>query len=713
MAVIGKIRQRSGLLIFLIGLSIVGFLVMDATNSQFGILKGRKDYIGKVNGEKVNYLDFEKKLDENTKAQEDQMRGQPLTDDMRNYLRNQTWNDIVGDIVFKEVYAQTGINVTPEEMLELTTGENASQYLKNDQSFRNPATGQFDPNMVKMYIQNLNNDPKDVEPGTVKKQWARFENLLKKQQYQDKYDRLISKALVAPNWMAERAYKDQNRLVDVRYVALLYSDINDKDVNVEDSDLKNYISENKAKYTQTEESRKIQYVTFDVKPSAADTARTLAELDERRAEFAAGKSVSEDSVFARLYSETPFSDVYFTKENVNFLIADSVFSKPVGTIVGPYVDGKTMRLAKISDRKMISDSVKIRQIKISFNDVTTQEQGTAKRVLVDSLFRAIDSLKADFAAIAATYSDDAVSKMNGGQIGWVKQGEREEFANNLIFYRAQKGKTYVYGSPQENAFFIFQVTEDKPSKAGALVTYLTREIVAGQETQNDIYSAASAFAADNQTEAKFKEAAVKLKLNLRPVDNLKAEDFSVYGLGSARSLVKWAFSAKAGEVSTPITVGEKHVIALLESVRPKGVATVDAVREEVKLQVVREKKAQMLAEKVKGANAGSLDELASKLNKPIQEANRVSFTNPGLNGQFEPKAVAAALALKPGGISKPIDGASGVFVVQNINVTEPEKMNDYSIYGYQMKQQLQGKSRFAQEVHRKLADVEDFRSEFF
>ena len=93
MAVIGTIRQRSGLLIFLIGLSIIGFLLMDATNSQFGALRSRKDYIGKVNGEKIPQLAFEKKLDENIKSQEEQMRGQPMTDDMRNYLRTQTWNE--------------------------------------------------------------------------------------------------------------------------------------------------------------------------------------------------------------------------------------------------------------------------------------------------------------------------------------------------------------------------------------------------------------------------------------------------------------------------------------------------------------------------------------------------------------------------------------------------------------------------------------------
>jgi len=246
MAVIGTIRQRSGLLIFLIGLSIIGFLLMDATNSQFGALRSRKDYIGKVNGEKITQLAFEKKLDENVKSQEEQMRGQALTDDMRNYLRNQTWDELVNDVIFKEVYAKTGINVTTDEMADLATSEEfASPYLQQDPSFKNPQTGRFDANMVRMFLQNLDKDPQGVEPGTVRKQWMRFEGLLKKQQFTDKYNNLITKGLTVPTWMGEMSYNDQSRTVDLKYVALNYTDINDADVKLTDDDIKNYINNHK------------------------------------------------------------------------------------------------------------------------------------------------------------------------------------------------------------------------------------------------------------------------------------------------------------------------------------------------------------------------------------------------------------------------------------------------------------------------------------
>jgi len=714
MAVIGTIRQRSGLLIFLIGLSIIGFLLMDATNSQFGALRSRKDYIGKVNGEKITQLAFEKKLDENVKSQEEQMRGQALTDDMRNYLRNQTWDELVNDVIFKEVYAKTGINVTTDEMADLATSEEfASPYLQQDPSFKNPQTGRFDANMVRMFLQNLDKDPQGVEPGTVRKQWMRFEGLLKKQQFTDKYNNLITKGLTVPTWMGEMSYNDQSRTVDLKYVALNYTDINDADVKLTDDDIKNYINNHKVLFKQESETRKLQFVQFAIVPSSADTARTLRELGEKTEEFAAAKTASEDSIFVRLNSEVAFDEVYYTKDNLVSSVKDSLFAYPVKSLVGPYLEGKSLKVAKITDRKMISDSVRVREIKISFNDVKTQEEGAAKFQLVDSIYKAIDSLKGDFSSFAATFSADEASKFKGGDAGWIKQNERSREFNNLVFYRAAKGKTYRLPSQEDNAWYIFQVIEDRPSKQAVQVTYLSREIVPSAETQSNIYEAASIFSSDNQGADKFLAAAQKK--NVKTVESISKEDFSVQGIGSARTLVKWAFEASKGEVSAPITIGNQHIVALVELVRPAGLLDVAAVKADPgKMSLItKEKKVELLSKKAKDAGASTIEALAAKLGKPEQTAMAVSMGNPSINGSYEPVAVAAALGAGKGKLSAPVSGNSAVFVVQAINITEPQKITDFTMFAAQLKQQAQSKTRFVQAAHKKLAKIEDDRFSFF
>jgi len=711
MAVIGKIRQRSGLLIFLIGLSIVGFLIMDATNSQGSILKGRKDSIGKVNGEKIAYTDFSKKYEENLKNTEDQMRGQPMGDDQRNYVRNQTWTEMVNDIIFKNVYEKLGINVTGDEMSELATGENASQYIKNDQQFRNPQTGQFDPAQVRLYLNRLDQDPEGVEPGTVRRQWMKFESLLKQNQFQTKYNNLISKGLYVPTWMAEMTYNDQNRFVDFKYVLLPFVDMNDADVKVSDDDIKNYIAAHSAKYKIEDETRKIQYVTFDIVPSSADTARTIQSLEEKRADLAKGATASEDSLFVKLYSETPFDEVYYDKDKLFSPVKDSFFTLPVKSIVGPYIDGKSAKLAKISDRKMISDSIHLREIAISFAGVTSQEIANVKFKLIDSIIREVDTLKGNFAAFAATFSDDAISKMKGGDIGWVKQGEKEKYYNDLMFFRARKGTTYKIPSQKDNVIHLVQIVEDKPTKVGVQVSYLSKEIIPSPETERNIYGNATTFAADNQSEAKFREAGKKL--NAKTVESLKKDEFLVQGLGSAREVVKWAFNAKKGDVSSIYTVDKKHVVALLEQVRAAGLPEVDAVRDQVKPEVIREKKFETLSKKMLDAKANSIDELGSKLGKPVIDATHISFASPALNVGYEPKVVGAAFSTAKGKLSAPVKGNEGAYVVSPVNIQEPAKQTDYSAYSFQMSQQLQGKQRYAQEVQKKLSKVDDNRFDFF
>lgn len=711
MAVIGKIRQRSGLLIFLIGLSIIGFLIMDATNSQGSMLRGRKDSVGKINGEKISYADFNKKYEDNLKNTEDQMRGQPMTDDQRNYVRNQTWTDLVNDIVFKNVYDKLGIQVTPDEMSELATGENASQYIKNDQQFKNPQTGQFDPAQVRLYLSRLDQDPQGVEPGTVRRQWMKFEELLKQSQFQAKYNNLITKGLYVPTWMAEMNYTDQNSFIDAKLVLLPFTDIKDEEVKISDDDISKYLTAHQAKYKVEEETRKIQYVAFDIAPSAADTARIIQSLEEKREEFAKAETAADDSVFVKLYSETPFDEVYYEKDKLLSPVKDSFFTLPVKSLVGPYVDGNFARIAKISDRKLISDSVHVREIAISFANVTTQEAANAKFKLIDSIIKQIDTLKEDFGQFAMAFSDDPMGKIRGGDMGWVKQGEKEKYYNDLIFFRGKKGITYRIPSQKDNVIHLVQIVEDRPNKPAVQVSYFSKEIIPSPETERNIYGNASAFAADNQSEAKFTEAGKKL--NAKTVDALKKDDFMVQGLGSARDVVKWAFNAKKGDVSSIYTVDKKHVVALLEQVRPAGLPSVDAVRDQLKPEVMREKKFELLAKKLTDAKASTIEDLAAKMGKTVIDATHISFASPALSTGYEPQVAGAAFATAKGKLSAPVKGNEGAYVVQVITEQPAPKQTDYTPYSFQMAQQLQGKQRYAQEVQKKLSKVEDNRFDFF
>jgi len=712
MAAIGSIRKRSGLLVGVIGLSIVGFLLMDALNSNTSVLRGgRKDTVGKVNGEKILYADFIKRVEDGVRNLQERMgaQGGQVNDEQRNMVRNQVWEDVVAEKIAAETYADLGLAVTSEELAEITIGSNPHQYVV--QSFTNQQSGQFDAAQVRFFIQQLDQDDPGAEPGTRRRMWTNFEKEVKKDEARLKYSNLVSKGLFVPTWLAQNAYNDQLRTVDFKYVQLPYADVKDEDIKVTDDDLKKYMKANSKKYEQDEETRKLDYVTFDVVPFAADTQAALNYLLEKKDAFAAGTTTSEDSIFVKLYSEEPFNVVYTEKEQLQFSpVVEDLFNAPLRTVVGPFVDGDKYKLARVTDRKLLSDSVRVSEIVFSFANVKSQEEANAKRMQFDSVFTQLDSLKGNFQAFAFTFSEDQNSKIKAGDIGWVKRETKPKQYNDVLFYQAQKGK--VYKTATQNELIIFTVTDDKPSKQGVQVAYLTQTIVPSPETERTIYGSASKFAADNQTEAQFTKAAEKLKA--KTADNLRRNDFNVFGLGNARDIVRWAYTAKKGDVSSIMNVDKKYVVAILTGVSAKGLPDLEAVKDRVKFDYLREKKAELLAEKLNGAKGNSIDEVASKLKKEAVAVSGAAFGNPSLNGTlFEPNVAAAAVGAAKDKLILPVKGTTGVYAIQVTAINEPPKATDYTSYLANLKMQIQGKAGKIAEAKKKLADVEDLRFDFF
>jgi peptidyl-prolyl cis-trans isomerase D len=712
MAIIGKLRERSGIIIGAIAVSILGFLIMDATNNQFGVLKGRQTNVGAIDGEKVDYNEFMKKYEDNQKNAEEQMRGRGgLTDEQRNYIRQQTWDDYVNTILMGKAYDKSGVAVTDDEMVELTTGANAHPYIR--QSFTNPQTQQFEPQFVKMFIQNLDNDDKGTEPGTKRKQWNNLEKEIKKNQLTQKYAALVAKGLNTPSWMAERTYEDANRSADFKYLALPYSDLNEADIKYTDNDLNNYLKAHPARFEQKEETRKIQFAAFDIVASSADSAAVLKSLAEKLEEFTKGTKSTDDSVFVRVYSETPFDNSYFKKEQLaGSPIADSLFNLPVKSVIGPFVDGGQYKYAKIVNRKLLSDSVRVRDISFSFDNVKSQEEAMVKRKLFDSVFTQIDSFKQDFGQMAAMFSDDQQTKVLGGDKGWVKFGQMDKPYNDAIFFHASKGE--VIKTVAGNSLHIVQVIDDRPTTAGVEVAYYSKSILPSPETERAIYAAASKFASDHSTEAKFKEAA-KTNTAIKTVEAVKKDDFSVFGINNARDLVRWVFNAKKGDVSGIIAADKKHLVAYIDGIRAKGTPELDGVKEQVKAFYVKDKKAELLAKKITDAKASSIEELASKLGKQPGFAEKATFANPVLSGSgYEPNVVAAGVYAKQNKMTAPIEGNAGVYVLEKVAGVDPPKATDLSMYKAQLRQQTSGKaSRGVFEAFKKLAKIEDNRFDFF
>ncbi len=181
-------------------------------------------------------------------------------------------------------------------------------------------------------------------------QWLDIEKYLEQKMTNDKYNNLFSKSVYTATWEAEKFYNNRFKKLTSKYVFFDFAEIADDEVTVTDQEILNYIRENAAKYKQEIETRKVDYIAYDIIPSNQDSAEVITRLNELYADF---QSTEEDSLFVALNSDRGFDKAYKVAADINAGIEnkDAIFNTKEGDIYGPYLDGVSYVLAKVVDRK--------------------------------------------------------------------------------------------------------------------------------------------------------------------------------------------------------------------------------------------------------------------------------------------------------------------------------------------------------------------------
>ncbi|MBP7821990.1 MAG: SurA N-terminal domain-containing protein, partial [Saprospiraceae bacterium] len=420
MALISKIRKQSGLLITLIALALVSFVVMDMTSSRLGNM-GKSDSVGSINGQKVDYREFQKV--ENILYGND--KGDPFA------RRSALWNYFVDEALLSEEAEDLGLGVGKDELNELQFGANLSPIIQ--QRFSDPNTRQVDRNRLAQFKQAIDGNklPEDVKP-----YWAHQQKEIITDRIQSKLSALVAKALYTPTWQAEMLYNDQNSQTAFNYVRIPFDKVQDAEVKLEDSDYKAYLDENKALYKQDEETRKIGFVAIDVKPTVADSIKTAEEL----AKLIAGlRTTDNDSLYA-VNNYGNYDGLFHKKDELPPIVKDTAFDFGVGAIYGPFLDGEDYRVMKVVDKRVVADSVKSRHILIKTDPNNPASIATAEKT-IDSLKTLIETGVARFDSLAMKFGQDGTNA-KGGDLGYTQLNGMVKPFNDLIFFKAEKGKLY-------------------------------------------------------------------------------------------------------------------------------------------------------------------------------------------------------------------------------------------------------------------------------
>ena len=682
MSVIQTIRNKYGKIAGgIIAFALVGFIISDATSGSLAsFFRGRDTHVMKINGEKIDPKEYQSRLKEYETLYTMFNKGRNIDDATRAQMNEQVIQMMVYESVVDKECDKLGLQTSEEEKKELIYGANADPIVRQfqiegNQIFNDPESNQFDPGRVKGFEKEIAEKGDKIDPtGKIREQWATVVNYVKRNSRINKFNTLFNGSVYEPTFIVKRSFNDQNSIASIKYVKVPYTTVNDNDVKVSDDDIKAYMQKHAALNKTDQPTRSIDYVSFDIVPSASDTARVLNTLADLKTAFAATKD-NKTFVNGKSDEANSFSEAYFNKRTFTSRFADTIMQLPVGEIYGPYLEGGNYNLTKVVDRKTLPDSVKCRHILVK-----TMERGN--EVLSDSLAKkridsAIAMIKSGvkFDSAVNLYSGDDGSKKTKGEYTFTlvdRPGISKEFGD--FIFEGKVGETKVVKVKNDNyaGYHYIEILEQKGVAPAVQIAIVAKTLAPSDSTVNALYGKANEFAGKNTTAESFDAAVKKQNLNKKIGDKVKINGFTISGLGPSREVIRWMYEHKIGDVSPVFQLGEeRYVVAKLTAIEDKGaLAITPANRPMLEQKVKEEKKAEIIIKKFNGQT--SLDAVSKAANQPVQQADTVILGGgyvPNLG--FEPKVVGYAFcqSFQPNTLSPGIKGQGGVYFITVTNRT--------------------------------------------
>ena len=543
-----------------------------------------------------------------------------------------------------------GLVVTDKELADAVYGDNVHPIFYSIRMFYNNE-GAFDRSLLLQFLNSISQDTS----GEAAKYWNFIERMLKNNLLEEKYYTLVSSSFNSNNIDAKYAFDARTKNTGLEFVVQPYFTLADSLLQVTDKEIKQRYNRDQVKYTQHDETREIVVVAFDIKPSEQDFQEVQTWIEKLKNEFATS---NEYVAIANQNSDIPNNDIAVSRNNVDADLKDFAFSAAVGDVFGPIFVNGAYKMARLSEKGIVSsDSDKVRHILVQ---ETTVE---ATQKLADSLFSVLKG-GGDFAAAAQRYSK-AGTNAQGGELGWIKEGELDkDFSKAAINAKINELFTVKLG----NGIHIVQVTEKtKPIEKVKLATII-RKVESSSRTFGVIYNQASQYIAQNRTAEKFEASATTENgLSARKYTVSAAEN-RIANLKDSRQIIRWAFEKKEGDVTDKVfESGEQFIVAALKTINPVGVKPLKNVTEQIKAELIREKKADKLATELSTKLTQTND--INSLGLPLQVVESVNFDSPFIPSMGrEPKVLGNLVSLIQTQKPKVIKGNAGVFVVQSVNV---------------------------------------------
>lgn len=665
MAALGKIRSKGGILVGAIGLALFAFLAGDAARSCDGIKGEARQQIGEILGKKISVQDYQKLIDEYQSAIKFTMQRDNLTDQELKQVEDQVWQQLVSNRVIEADAEKVGLTVTEKE-IQNVLNEGTNPMLVQT-PFVNQQTGRFDVNALKQFFDSYNKAKAAKSPQVEQMQpiydyWLFVEKNLRAQLLGQKYQALLASCVLSNKAEAKMAFKDNNEESQIQLASLAYSTVKDADVKVTDDDLKAKYAELKPAFRQNVETRDIKFVDFQIKASAADRSQVVKEMNDFQKQLASAGDPA--AVVSKSGSEIPYLGLPVSNKAYQQYpdIASKIDSLSVGTTgVVENAQDNTLNIIRVLSKAQLADSIQFRQINIA---AATPDEARAK---ADSIQKALAG-GADFDALAKRYGQTGEKVWFTGQqyeMAPSMNQDNRTFINALL--NGEVNATQNLALTQGN--IILQVLDKKAFTTKTTAAVIKKVVDFSKATRSNAYNKFSEFVAKSSTVADLEKNAPKSGYQVQSLNDISTAEHYVGGIPGTRDALKWLFEAKQGEVSPLYECGNNdHLLVIaLTAVHPQGYRSWDdaQVKEILKREVIKDKKAEKLMAKLKGVNSIAA---AQAKGAKVSSVNQITFAAPAFvqaTGSVEPALSGAVAGTAAGKFSKaPIKGNAGVYVFQ-------------------------------------------------
>ena len=697
MAVLSKIRQRSLLLILVIGFCLLAFVVGDVINSG-GFQSTPRD-VGSVNGDEISYDDFRTKVDNVEKS------GQGITS---SQAVSRVWEQEVTISLMNTEFEKLGLRVSEEQVMDVLK---QSQDIGQNPSFLNEA-GVFDSAKFNAFF--------NENPALKQQLAARIKEATLNAKFQ-MYSSLVKAGTYTTTAEAKMKYEMGANKVNMDFVAVPFSSIKDSDVKVSDDEIVAFMRKNEKKY-KADETREVSMVVIEDKASAEDEAQVKADLvqllagsvqynkaTQKNDTLKGFRTTNNTAEFVNMNSDVPYDSSYVAKKDLPADVAEQLYNLPQGEIYGPYKFNDYIAVSKSLGRQA-GVNAKASHILIAYKNAMranpavtrTKEEAQLK---ANEILAQVLANPASFSMLAQINSDDS-SKQQGGDLGYFSKGQMTGKFNDFVFGNPI-GKIGLVET--EFGFHIINVTDRQD---GIRLATIARRIEASEATTDKVYNKAVTFEME-ANDKDFDAVAKANGLTVVPALKLNAMDENIGAVQNQRQMVKWAFDkkTKVGDVKRYEVPNLGNVIMKLVKVNKEGLMAIDQARPMIEGRLKNEKKVEMIKAKMKGA---TLDAIAKSSGVAVQNAMDVTIENAVLPGfGQEQRAVATAFSMAPNKVSAPIEGVSAVFVVMQKSVTKAPAITDYTPYLAQLKGQDAAAPGRVISALKENADIKDNRPVFY